>query len=176
MDKKAAAAESKMRYQYSVRVLKTCVDAPDKVKEATEILQELAEGGYVEAQCSLGDYYSQGFHIEPDQAKAAYWYEESTKRGSLKAAETLAGLYCCHAPDGMFPEQASELALKWHKKWFSMLEAEAEKGGIKEAEALMNGYMYQTPLTWRENRPRHLLVNGMKIFFITFPSLSNVPV
>ena len=130
----------------------------------------------MEAQCSLGDYYSQGFHIEPDQAKAAYWYEESTKRGSLKAAEALAGLYCCHAPDGMSPEQASELALKWHKKWFSMLEAEAEKGGIKEAEALMNGYMYQTPLTWRENRPRHLLVNGMKIFFITFPSLSNVPV
>lgn len=26
-----------------------------------------------------------------------------------------------------------------------MLEAKAEKGGIKEAEALMNGYMYQTP-------------------------------
>ena len=26
-----------------------------------------------------------------------------------------------------------------------MLEAKAEKGGIKEAEALMNGYMYQPP-------------------------------
>ena len=38
----------------------------------------------------------------------------------------------------MSPEQALELALKWHKKWFSMLEAEAEKGGIKEAEALMD--------------------------------------
>ena len=47
MDKKAAAAEIKMRYQYSARVLKTCVDAPDKVKEAAEILKELAEGGHV---------------------------------------------------------------------------------------------------------------------------------
>lgn len=145
MDKKAVAAEIKMRFQYSVRVLKTCVDAPDKIKEAAETLKELAEGGYVEAQYSLGDYYSQGCYIEPDQAKAAYWYEEAAKRGSLKAAEALAGLYCCHAPDGMSPEQASELALKWHKKWFSMLEVKAEKGGIKEAEVLMNGYMYQPP-------------------------------
>ena len=145
MDKKDTDAEIKMRYQYSVRVLKTCVDAPDKVKEAAEILKELAEGGHVEAQCSLGDYYSQGCYIEPDQAKAAYWYEKSAKRGSIKAAEALTGLYCCRAPDEMSPEQASELALKWHKKWFSMLEAKAEKGGIKEAEALMNGYMYQPP-------------------------------
>lgn len=145
MDKKDTDAEIKMRYQYSVRVLKTCVDAPDKVKEAAEILKELAEGGHVEAQCSLGDYYSQGCYIETDQAKAAYWYEESAKRGSIKAAEALTGLYCCRAPDEMSPEQASELALKWHKKWFSMLEAKAEKGGIMEAEALMNGYMYQPP-------------------------------
>lgn len=145
MDKKAADAEIKMRYQYSVRVLKTCADDPEKIKEAIEILRELAEGGYAEAQCSLGTYYSQGCYIEPDQVKAAYWYEEAAKRGSLKAAEALAGLYCCHAPDGMSPEQASELALKWHKKWFSMLEAKVEKGGIKEAEALMNGYMYQPP-------------------------------
>ena len=145
MDKKAADSEIKMRYQYSVRVLKICVDAPDKVKEAAEILKKLAEGGHVEAQRSLADFYSQGCYIEPDQAKAAYWYEEAAKRGSLKAAEALAGLYCCHAPDGMSPEQASELALKWHKRWFSMLEAKAEKGGIKEAEVLMNGYMYQPP-------------------------------
>lgn len=66
MDKKATDAEIKMRYQYSVRVLKTCVDAPDKVKEAAEILRELAEGGYVEAQCSLGDFFSQGCYIEPE--------------------------------------------------------------------------------------------------------------
>ena len=118
MDKKAVAAEIKMRYQYSTRVLQTCADDPDKIKEAAEILKELAEGGYVEAQCSLGDYYSQGCCMEPDQAKAAYWYEEATKRGSLKAAETLAGLYCCHAPDGMSPEQTSELALRWHKNGF----------------------------------------------------------
>lgn len=45
MDKKTTDAEIKMRYQYSVRVLKTCVDVPDQVKEATEILKELAEGG-----------------------------------------------------------------------------------------------------------------------------------
>ena len=63
MDKKTTDAEIKMRYQYSVRVLKTCVDVPDQVKEATEILKELAEGGYVEAQCSLGDYYSEGCYI-----------------------------------------------------------------------------------------------------------------
>lgn len=145
MDKKTTDAEIKMRYQYSVRVLKTCVDAPDKVKEATEILKELAEGGYVEAQCSLGDYYSEGCYIEPDQAKAAYWYAEAAKRGSIKAAEALTSLYCCRALDGMSPEQASELELEWHKKWFSMLEAKAGKGGIEEAEALMNSYMYQPP-------------------------------
>ena len=147
MDKKTTDAEIKMRYQYSVRVLKTCVDVPDQVKEATEILKELAEGGYVEAQCSLGDYYSEGCYIEPDQAKAAYWYAEAAKRGSIKAAEALTSLYCCRALDGMSPEQASELELEleWHKKWFSMLEAKAGKGGIEEAEALMNSYMYQPP-------------------------------
>ena len=37
--------KSKCVTSTSVRVLKTCVDAPDKVKEATEILKELAEGG-----------------------------------------------------------------------------------------------------------------------------------
>lgn len=145
MDKKTTDAEIKMRYQYSVRVLKTCVDVPDQVKEATEILKELAEGGYVEAQCSLGDYYSEGCYIEPDQAKAAYWYAEAAKRGSIKAAEALTSLYCCRALDGMSPEQASELELEWHKKWFSMLEAKAGKGGIEEAKALMNSYMYQPP-------------------------------
>lgn len=54
MDKKDTDAEIKMRYQYSVRVLKTCVDVPDKVKEAAEILKELAEGGHVEAQAEKG--------------------------------------------------------------------------------------------------------------------------
>ena len=34
MDKKATDAEIKMRYQYSVKVLKTCADAPDQAKAA----------------------------------------------------------------------------------------------------------------------------------------------
>lgn len=146
MDRKVSAAGRKKRYQDSIKVLKTCADAPDKIKKAAAVLKEMAEGGYVEAQCSLGEFYSRGYYgMELDLAQAAYWYEEAAKRGSIKAAGFLANLFCSNCINGISPEQTAELALKWHKKWFSMLEAKAEKGGVKEAEALMNCYIYDPP-------------------------------
>ena len=82
MDKKAAAAEIKVRYQYSVRVLKTCVDAPDKVKEAAEILKELAEGGHVEAQRSLADFYSQGCYMNRIRPRQHIGMRKPQKEGA----------------------------------------------------------------------------------------------
>ncbi len=40
--------------------------------------KELAEGGHMEAQCSLGDYYSEGCYIEaeePAEKKTIRWQE-----------------------------------------------------------------------------------------------------
>lgn len=150
MDKKAAAAENKKRYHDSSKVLKTSVNITAELKEAVAIMKKLAEGGHVEAQYQLGEYYSKG--IETDPTQAAYWYEEAAKGGSAKAAEALTGLYSCHYPDGMPPEQAAELARKWHKKWFSMLETKAERGSVKAAETLMNAYIYYPPAGMEEEQ------------------------
>ena len=156
MDKKAVA-EIKKLYKEATGVInnsdnKNYDRVSDEVKQAVAALKALAEQGYVEAQYTLGEYFSTGYCVELDKAKAAFWYEEAAKSGSVQAARALLDLYRFCRPEHISAEQTEALARQWHKKWFSMLEEKAEKGGAKEAEALMNLYIYDPPADLEEEQ------------------------
>lgn len=149
MDKKAAA-EIKELYKDAVGVIEDSDNwnynkTSNEARQAIVALKALAEQGYAEAQYTLGEYFSMGHCVELDKAKAAFWYEEASKNGSIQAAETLLNLYRFCRPEHISPEQADVLVRQWHKKWFSLLEGKAEKGGVDEAEALMNLYIDDPP-------------------------------
>lgn len=136
MDKKAAA-ESKRLYEDIVGVIKHSDNknydkVSDEVRQAIAALKALGEQGYVEAQCTLGEYFSMGYCVELDKEKAAFWYEEAAKNGSIQAAGALLDLYRFCRPEHISAEQTEALARQWHKIWFSMLQAKAEKGGEEE--------------------------------------------
>lgn len=160
MDKKAAA-ESKRLYEDIVGVIKHSDNknydkVSDEVRQAIAALKALGEQGYVEAQCTLGEYFSMGYCVEMDKAKAAFWYEEAAKNGSIQAAGALLDLYRFCRPEHISAEQTEALARQWHKIWFSMLQAKAEKGGEEEAEALMNLYIDDPPDDLEEEQARGL--------------------
>ena len=148
MDKKAA--EIKKLYKNAVSVIENSDNkdydkTSDEARQAIAVLKALAEQGCVEAQYMLGEYFSMGYCVKLDKAKAAFWYEEASKNGSIQAAKALLNLYRFCRPEHISPERTEALTRQWHRKWFSLLEEKAEKGGEKEAEALMILYIDDPP-------------------------------
>ncbi|MDE7210427.1 MAG: hypothetical protein K2O03_03155, partial [Lachnospiraceae bacterium] len=67
MDKKAAA-EIKKLYKDAISVIENYDKDSDEARKAIAAVKVLAEQGYVEAQYTLGEYFSMGYCVELDKA------------------------------------------------------------------------------------------------------------
>ena len=117
----------------------------EQARQAVEAILPLAEADNVQAQMLLGRYYTWGYHNECDDRKAIYWYERAADNGNPEAAELIMDIYINNCPDGIDAAERKALILKWHKRWFDILEAKADKGSADAAKALMNLYIEECP-------------------------------
>ncbi|MCM1458359.1 MAG: SEL1-like repeat protein, partial [Lachnoclostridium sp.] len=102
-------------------------------RQAAEAITPAAEQGDVKAQFLLGRYYSWGYHSDCDNLKAIYWYEKAADNGNADAAQFIMEIYRNDCPDGIDAERQKALILKWHKRWFDILAAKADKGSADAA-------------------------------------------
>ena len=62
-------------------------------RQAFSLLLPLAEQGFAEAQCIMGDMYWLGQGTEKDMEKAMAWYHKAAQQGHANACNTLGCLY-----------------------------------------------------------------------------------
>ncbi len=114
-------------------------------QKAINTITPVAEQGDVTAQMLLGRYYSWGYHSGCDNWKAIHWFEKAAHNGTPDAAMLIREIYRNDCPDGIEAEQRKALILKWHKRWFDILEAKAAKGSANAAKDLMCRYVDDCP-------------------------------
>lgn len=114
-------------------------------REAVEAITPVAGQGDVKAQMLLGKYYSWGYHSGCDNRKAIYWFEKAADNGTPEAAQLIMEIYRNDCPDGIDAEQRKALILKWHRRWFGILEVKADKGSANAAKDLMCQHVEDCP-------------------------------
>ena len=65
----------------------------NKYIEALDCYTETANLGSAHAQLWIGNFYSRGLGVEPNQTEAAKWYQKSAEKGNADAIVNLALLY-----------------------------------------------------------------------------------
>ena len=75
-------------------------------------VQLAASEGKAWAQSDLGDYFVDGFVIDPDYKKAAYWYRRAADQGYAPAQTNLGWLYM--NGHGVNPDR--EVAIRWFRR------------------------------------------------------------
>lgn len=99
-------------------------------KETGEVKRDLfwtrmnAEGGDVDAMCSLGSAYLFGTDLDRDPEKAAYWFAKAADEGESVAMFNLGLMYA----KGFGVERSFEKAAEWMGK--------AQEAGDEDAESL----------------------------------------
>ena len=100
---------------------------PEKY-EAFEALIREAENGNSQAQCSVGDIYSDDMREVYDLEKAVYWYKKAAEQGHTKAQWLLGACYA----QGMGVSKNLSEAERWLLK--------SAGGGDADGQYFLGGY------------------------------------
>ena len=80
---------------------------------AYSMLLPMAEQGYAEAQCIIGDIYWLGLGRDKDFQEAMRWLHKAAEQGHANACNTLGCIYTTGGPD-LDPDE--ETAKKWYRR------------------------------------------------------------
>lgn len=99
-----------------------------KLEEAFLAFHRAAKLGNPEAQVNLGNLYDNGYGVEHDPKRAAYWYKRAIKKGLPEAAYNLAISY------------KKQKKLKWASFWFKRAFEMGDEDAMDELDKMkING-------------------------------------
>ena len=80
--------------------------------KGVEMMRNLAESGYVEAQLQMAKMYDQGNRVQKDEGIAAEWYQKAAEQGNVVAQYNLSVMY----GEGRGVPMNDEKAVVWMQK------------------------------------------------------------
>ncbi len=114
-----------------LEILGRHAEAQLNVNKAVEWIQQSADRGNAESQCTLGWYYNKGHGVPKDSTKAVEWYRKAAEQGFAKAQYNLGN--CYETGNGVAKNLGT--AIEWYRK--------AAEQGFASAQCNLGIYYYK---------------------------------